>query len=133
MNTNEQLQDKLVKLQKLLVELNRVERSESCLYQLVLDEDGINSQHYGFYRYGAWSFDPRIKMRYFLVNIKTGKIVADGFKRRISQFLRSKKVELEKVLDIEILFHSSFDYFQSKMYEDNNDKIIERFSSDKPN
>ena len=112
MNKFKQLQEKLERMKELLAKLERTKKSESCDYQLVLDEDGINSQYYGFKRFDFWSFDDRIKLMYALVEIKTGKVLVAGFKRRIIQFTRLRSISKDKILDADLFQLTEEQYFQ---------------------
>ena len=103
----------------LLIELDRAKKAESCKYHLILDETGINSQECGFFRYGEWFYDDRIKIMYFLVDLETGKIVCSGVKRNIARFIRSRKVTMDEILDIELFNITSFIYFEAKKKEAN--------------
>lgn len=104
--------EKSRRLVELLIELERVKKAESCDYQLVLDEDGINSQYYGFKRFDFWSFDDRIKLMYALVEIKTGKVLVAGFKRRIIQFTRLRSISKDQILDADLFQLTTEQYYE---------------------
>lgn len=96
---------------ELLIELDRAKKAESCKYHLVLDETGINSQECGFFRYGEWFYDDRIKLMYLLVDMKSGEVVSSGFKHAIARYLRAHRVQLEQVLDVELLKLTTLTYY----------------------
>lgn len=101
-----ELLDKSLRLHELLLELDSVRKAELCKYHLVLDEIGINSMEYGF-----------DTLMFFLVEIKTGRIVSSGNKREIARWIRVKKVDLKTILGSDLLSITTNQYFQSKISE----------------
>jgi len=102
MNKYQELHSKIDRFKELVKELERSEKAESCDYVLELDEQGINSQECGSERYGKVYIDDTIQMMYVLVDLKTKQVVASGFKRRIAQFIRSRRISPDKILDFEL-------------------------------
>jgi hypothetical protein len=107
MTTSKQLQEKLDRLQFLIKELELSKRAEECSHHLVLDEVGINSQHY--------YISEKVEMRFFLIEISSGKVVSAGNKRTILTYIRHR-IKFDHILDLELL-NLSVDEYHEKYVE----------------
>jgi hypothetical protein len=124
MNKHKELQKKLDRMKELVLEHERSIKAESCEYQLVIDETGINSQNYGSERYGKIYIDDTIQMMYFLIDLKTKEVIRAGFKRRIAQFIRSRQISPDKILDFD-LFKLTYRKYLIKKYDLDRPKLCE--------
>jgi hypothetical protein len=84
--------NQLQKMESLVEELGRSREYEKCTHHLVMEQ----------------SF-PR---RYFLVEIKSGKIVSDGRPNRIASYKRLRAIENSQIFDYHLLANHSVESFK---------------------
>jgi hypothetical protein len=77
--------EKSQQLTALLIEYREAKTYESKLYHLVRQPDTD-------------------KALFMLIDIKTGKIMADGWKQRIKSYIRLRKINPWKIYNVRVLF-----------------------------